>query len=128
MIVFMKRVITTIKLKFLDLNQVKALAFAETTTAATDLANELVKIPLQERKQLTTAKVVTPLKSALSNQVIRILKGKAGKRVKAFKVFWPEVNNQNWQLSKVGDTYSVSFPTIQGGQASPVGRQSRSLY
>ncbi|MEL6319270.1 MAG: RNA-guided endonuclease TnpB family protein, partial [Cyanobacteria bacterium J06626_14] len=116
----MRRVTTTIKLKFLDLNQVKALAFAETTTAATDLANELVKMPLKERKQLTTAKVVTPLKSALSNQVIRILRGRAGKRVKGFKVFWPEVNNQNWKLSKVGDTYSVSFPTIQGVKRVPL--------
>ncbi|MEM9151783.1 MAG: transposase [Cyanobacteria bacterium P01_F01_bin.3] len=116
----MRQVTTTLKLKFLDLNQVKALTFAETTAAATDLANDLLKVPFAERKQLTTAKVVTPLKSALSNQVIRLLRGKAGKRVKGFKVFWPEVNNQNWKLCKVGDTYSVSFPTIQGDKRVPL--------
>lgn len=116
----MKQVTTTLKLKFHNLNGVKANMFAETVVAATELANELLRIPFVERKKLTTAKVVTPLKSALSNQVIRILKGKAGRRVKEFKVFWPEVNNQNWRLHKVGDTYSVSFPTIQGDKRVPL--------
>ncbi|MFQ3585534.1 MAG: transposase, partial [Cyanobacteriota bacterium] len=51
---------------------------------------------------------------------IRVLKGKAGQRVKHFKVFWPEVNNQNWKLHKVGSTYSVSFPTIQGDKRVPL--------
>ncbi|MCJ2542254.1 RNA-guided endonuclease TnpB family protein [Thermostichus vulcanus] len=116
----MKRVTTTLKLKFLDLNAVKAEMFNQTVCATTALANELLRISPKERKALTTAKVVTPLKSALSNQVIRVLKGKAGQRVKHFKVFWPEVNNQNWKLHKVGSTYSVSFPTIQGDKRVPL--------
>jgi len=116
----MKRVTTTLKLKFLDLNAVKADLFAQTVSATTELANELLRLSPKERKALTTAKVVTPLKSALSNQVIRILKGKAGRRVKQFQVFWPEVNNQNWKLHKVGNTYSVSFPTIQGDKRVPL--------
>ena len=117
----MRKVTTTLKLKFLDLNQVKADMFAATVDEATDLANELLSVPHQERKKLTTAKVVTGLKSALANQVIRILRGKAGKRVKHFKRFWPEVNNQNWKLVKVGSTYSLSFPTIQGVKRVPIG-------
>jgi Putative transposase DNA-binding domain. len=116
----MKRVTTTLKLKFLDLNAVKADLFAQTVSATTELANELLRLSPKERKALTTAKVVTPLKSALSNQVIRLLKGKAGKRAKQFQVFWPEVNNQNWKLHKVGNTYSVSFPTIQGDKRVPL--------
>ncbi|MFQ3612903.1 MAG: RNA-guided endonuclease TnpB family protein, partial [Cyanobacteriota bacterium] len=116
----MKRVTTTLKLKFLDLNAVKTEMFDQTVSATTELANELLRISPKERKALTTAKVVTPLKSALSNQVIRVLKGKAGKRVKRFKVFWPEVNNQNWKLHRVGSTYSVSFPTIQGDKRVPL--------
>ncbi|MFQ3585854.1 MAG: RNA-guided endonuclease TnpB family protein, partial [Cyanobacteriota bacterium] len=68
----MKRVTTTLKLKFLDLNAVKAEMFDQTVCATTELANELLRISPKERKALTTAKVVTPLKSALSNQVIRI--------------------------------------------------------
>jgi len=83
----MKRVTTTLKLKFLDLNAVKADLFPQTVCATTELANELLRLSPKERKALTTAKVVTPLKSALSNQVIRLLKGKAGKRAKQFQVF-----------------------------------------
>ncbi|EDX82564.1 Putative transposase DNA-binding domain family [Synechococcus sp. PCC 7335] len=116
----MTPVTTTLKLKFFDLNQAKANMFGQTTAATTQLANELLLVPHAERKKLTTAQVVTPLKSALSNQVIRILKGKAGKRAKAFKVFWPEVNKQNWKVAKVGTTYSVSFPTVQGVKRVPI--------
>ena len=110
----------TLKLKFHSLNAVKAQMFAETTVACTELANELVKLPIKERKKLTTAKVVTPLKSALANQVIRQVKGKAGKKVKQFQLLPPEVNCQNWRLFKQGDTYSVSFPTIKGVKRVPI--------
>ena len=110
----------TLKLKFHFLNAVKAQMFAETTVACTELANELVKLPIKERKKLTTAKVVTPLKSALANQVIRQVKSKAGKKVKQFKLLPPEVNCQNWRLFKQGDTYSVSFPTIKGVKRVPI--------
>lgn len=57
------QVTRTLKLKFCRLNVVKASIFAETTIACTELANELLKLPIKERKKLTTAKVVTPLKS-----------------------------------------------------------------
>ncbi|MGB5636850.1 MAG: transposase [Waterburya sp.] len=114
------QVTTTLKLKFHNLNAVKATMFAETTAACTDLANELLKLPIKERKKLTTAKVVTPLKSALANQVIRHCKGKAGKKTKRFKLLPPEVNCQNWRLFKVGDIYSVSFPTLFGIKRVPI--------
>lgn len=61
----MAQVTTTLKLKFFDLNQVKANMFADTVAASTQLANELLRVPFAERKKLTTAQVVTPLKSAL---------------------------------------------------------------
>ena len=106
------QVTTTLKLKFHRLNAVKSAMFAETTEDCTELGNELLKLPIKERKALTTAKVVTHLKSALANQVIRHCKGKAGKKTKRFKLLPPEVNCQNWRLFKVGDVYSVSFPTL----------------
>ena len=118
-------VTTTLKLKFHALNAVKAAMFAETTTACTKLGNELLKLPIKERKKLTTAKVVTPLKSALANQVIRHCKGKAGKKTKKFKLLPPEVNCQNWRLFKVGDVYSVSFPTLFGIKRVPIAVKSR---
>ena len=114
------QVTTTLKLKFHALNVVKAWMFAETTAACTELGNELLKLPIKERKKLTTAKVVTPLKSALANQVIRHCKGKAGNRTKKFKLLPPEVNCQNWRLFKVGDVYSVSFPTLFGIKRVPI--------
>lgn len=113
-------VTTTLKLKFNNLNAVKAAMFAETTKACTDLGNELLKLPIKERKKLTTAKVITSLKSALANQVIRHCKGKTGKKTKKFKLLPPEVNCQNWRLFKVGDTYSVSFPTLFGIKRVPI--------
>jgi IS605 OrfB family transposase len=110
----------SLKLKFLDLNQAKADLFDQTTVEYTSLANELLKIPISERKKLTTAKVVSPLKSALVNQVIRQVKGEAGEKSKGYKLLPPEVNNQNWKLHRVGDTYSVSFPTLQGVKRVPL--------
>ena len=68
----------------------------------------------------SAAKVVTPLKSALANQVIRQIKGKTGKKTQEFKLLPPEINYQNWRLFKQGDTYSVSFPTIQGVKRVPI--------
>ncbi|MGK7938402.1 MAG: RNA-guided endonuclease TnpB family protein [Xenococcaceae cyanobacterium] len=114
------QVTRTLKLKFQNLNAVKAQMLAETTTAYTELANELLKLPIKERKKLTTAQVITPLKSALANQVIRQVKGKAGKKTKEFKLLPPEVNYQNWRLFKQGKTYSISFPTIQGVKRVPI--------
>ncbi|MDJ0575281.1 MAG: transposase [Xenococcaceae cyanobacterium MO_234.B1] len=114
------QVTRTLKLKFHNLNAVKATVFAETTAACTELANELIKLPLKERKKLTTAQVITPLKSALANQVIRQVKGKAGKKTQEFKLLPPEINCQNWRLFKKGNTYSVSFPTIQGVKRVPI--------
>lgn len=85
-----------------------------------NLKSELLKLPIKERKKLTTANLITPLKSALANQVIRQVKGKAGKRAKEFKLLPPEVNYQNWRLFKQGDTYSVSFPTLAGVKRVPI--------
>ncbi len=77
-------------------------------------------MPVSERKKLTTAKVVSSLKTALVNQVIRQVKGEAGERTKEYRKLPPEVNNQNWKLSLVGKTYSVSFPTLQGIKRVPL--------
>lgn len=117
---FMVKVTTTIKLKFIDLNQAKAELFAQMTEENTDLANYLLSIPLPERRKLTTAKVVTYLMSALANQVIRHTTSGASKKVKKYKVLPPEINKQNWALHKVGNTYSISFPTTKGTKRVPV--------
>lgn len=116
----MPKVTTTLKLKFFDLNQVKASLFAQTTAECTELANRLLEVPLAERRKLTTAKVVTDLSSALANQVIRNATSKSAKKVKRYRLMLPEANKQNWNVAKVGETYSVSFPTIKGVKRVPL--------
>ncbi len=44
--------------------------------------NKVIAISFSIKKKLTTAKVVTPLKSALANQVIRQVKGKASHKTR----------------------------------------------
>ena len=116
----MSQVTITLKLKFSDLNLAKAKMFSEMTEANTRLANWLLTIPLPERRKLTTAKVETSLMSALANQTIRHTTSGAGKKVKQYKFLPPEINKQNWSVHKVGETYSLSFPTIKGTKRVPV--------
>ena len=94
--------------------------FAEMTRENTRLANELLAIPYVERREITTAKIVTSLKSALANQTIRHTISATGRKVKHYKCLPPEINKQNWKLEKRGDTYSISFPTIQGEKRVPI--------
>lgn len=116
----MTKVTRTIKLKFHNLNKVKQQLFAEMTAENTRLANELLAIPYVERREVTTAKVITSLKSALANQTIRHTISATGRKVKHYKCLPPEINKQNWKLEKRGDTYSLSFPTIAGDKRVPV--------
>jgi IS605 OrfB family transposase len=116
----MPKITITLKLKFHDLNQVKADLFAQMTSECTSLANELLKVPMAERRKLTTAKVVTTLSSALANQVIRNTTSKTARKVKEYRKVLPEANKQNWSVSKKGETYSVSFPTIKGVKRVPL--------
>lgn len=116
----MPKVATTLKLKFHDLNKVKANLFAQTTAECTSLANELLSVPLSERRKLTTARVITSLSSALANQVIRNTTSKTAKKTKRYQKMLPEVNKQNWSVAKNGETYSVSFPTLKGVKRVPL--------
>ncbi len=116
----MVQVHRTIKLKFVNLNRCKAQLFEEMTTENTRIANELLSLPLKERRKMTTAKIVSELKSALVNQTIRHTTSPTGRKTKQYKVLPVEVNNQNWKLTKKGDTYSISFPTTKGEKRVPV--------
>lgn len=116
----MSKVTITLKLKFNRLNNVKANLFDEMTVENTRLANWLLTIPLPERRSMTTAKVESTLMSALVNQTIRHTTSGTGKKTKQFKKLPPEVNKQNWKIHKVGETYSISFPTSQGVKRTPI--------
>lgn len=121
----MSKVTITLKLKFVDLNLVKAHLFDEMTTENTRLANWLLTIPLNERRSITTAKVDSTLMSALVNQTIRCTTSGSGKKTKHFKNLPPEINKQNWKIHKVGETFSISFPTIKGIKRVPVNVASK---
>ncbi len=116
----MTKVTRTIKLKFHDLNKVKQQLFGDMTVENTRLANELLTMPYMERREVTTAKVLTSLKSALANQTIRHTISATGRKVKHYKCLPPEINKQNRKLEKRGDTYSLSFPTTQGDKRVPI--------
>jgi hypothetical protein len=116
----MSQVTITLKLKFSNLNHAKAKLFGEMTEENTRLANWLLTVPLPERRKLTTAKVDTLLMSAIANQTIRHTTSGKGKKAKQYKSLPTEFNKQNWSIHKVGETYSLSFPTIKGTKRVPV--------
>jgi IS605 OrfB family transposase len=116
----MTKVTRTIKLKFVNLNRCKAKLFEQMTAENTQIANELLSMPIEERRKMTTAKIVSGLKSALINQIIRHTKSSTGRKTKKYKVLPVEVNNQNWKIVKVSNTYSISFPTTKGEKRIPI--------
>jgi IS605 OrfB family transposase len=116
----MAKLTRTIKLKFVNLNRCKAQMFEQMTEENTRIANQLLSLPIKERQKMTTAKIVSELKSALVNQTIRNTNSKTGRKTKQYKTLPVEVNSQNWKLSQKGETYSVSFPTLKGEKRIPI--------
>jgi len=66
--------------------------FADILVENTRLANELLAMPYMERREMTTARVQTTLKSALANQTIRHTISSNGRKVKQYKKLPVEVN------------------------------------
>ena len=103
----------TLKLPFLDLNTVKAREFERLQALNTTVANEILKMPHEVRRKLTTKDFGhVEIGSAWMNQTIRNVNAK--KKAKHFRLMPLETNNQNWTLHKVGDTYSVGFGLLRG--------------
>ena len=98
----------TLKLPFLDLNKTKKKLFFKVQELNTELANAILVMPKEVKAKLTTRSFKDSfIGSAWINQTIRNAKAKT--KAKRFKCLPLETNNQNWQLNKVGDTYSVKF-------------------
>jgi putative transposase len=103
----------SIKLPFLALNQSKRDEFSELQSLNTKIANNILDMPKEDRKALTTAHFKdTLLGSAWMNQTIR--NARARTKAKRFKCLPLETNNQNWTLHKVGKTYSLGFGIKRG--------------
>lgn len=96
----------TLKLPFLNLNKAKADEFVALATENVRLANAILSIGLKDRRKLSSSAFSTsPLNSSFINQTIRTVN--AAKKAKKFKTLPLETNNQNWELVKTGQTYSV---------------------
>lgn len=103
----------TLKLPFLGLNQSKQDEFEYYQSLNTSIANQILSLPKQERKKLSSADFAhIDFASMWVNQTIR--NAKARTKVKQFKSLPLETNNQAWRLHKVGETYSISFNLHRG--------------
>lgn len=103
----------TLKLPFLRLNQAKAEEFVRLEQLNTEVANQILALPKEDRRALTSKHFAeVEIGSAWINQTIR--NANARTKVKRFQRLPLETNNQNWTLHRVGDTFSVSFGLLRG--------------
>ena len=85
----------TLKIPFLNLNNVKAEEFLRLSEENCRLANEILTFGLKDRRRLTSQDFSTsPLNSSFVNQTIRNVLGH--KNARMFKRMPLETNNQNW--------------------------------
>ncbi|MEA5600168.1 transposase [Nostoc sp. UHCC 0252] len=109
----MAKLSLTLKLPFYRLNQIKALEFERMTMVNTQVANDLLLVDTKERKKLTSSAFRhVEIGSAWINQTIRNTNAKT--KVKHFKRMWLEVNNQNFEISKQGEFYTIAFNLLRG--------------
>jgi IS605 OrfB family transposase len=103
----------TLKLPFLRLNKVKAQEFARLKRLNTEIANQILAMPKDERRKLTSKSFAhLEIGSTWINQTIRNVNART--KAKRFRCLPLETNNQNWTLHRVGDTFSVSFNLLRG--------------
>ncbi len=103
----------TLKLPFYRLNQCKAQEFERLTQLNTAIANQLLEVPKTDRRKYTSKDFNhIEIGSMWINQTIR--NSCAATKVKKFNCLPLEVNNQGWNIVKVGNTYSLSFSLLRG--------------
>lgn len=114
----MATITITLKLPFLGLNQNKVQEFEHWQQVNTQVANEILLLPKDERRKLTSKDFAhIEIASMFINQTIR--NANAETKVKKFHCLPLEVNNQGWSIHKVGDTYSLSF-SLQHGRSKRI--------
>jgi len=117
----------TLKLPFYRLNQSKATEFERLTVVNTSVANDLLGVDKAERKKLTSAAFRhIEIGSMWINQTIRNTNARTADKVarrprhnrltkvKHFKRMWLEVNNQGYEVLKLGNLYTLSFSLYRG--------------
>lgn len=113
----------TLKLELHKPTQPKQDMYERMTQINTDFANWLLFHPEVNKATSKIFKEFSSEKfpSAVINQTIRDVKSqKKNQKARSFKKMWCCFNNQNFKVEKVGDFYTVSFPTLEKRIGVPV--------
>lgn len=115
----------TLRLRLHKPTRAKERIYRELTERTTALANNLVAAgrPRGLTSRTATQYLPAPIPSAVINQVLREVA--AHPRVKRFRILPPCFNNQNLRLQKVGEFWTVSFPTHAGRLRVPLATTDR---
>jgi putative transposase len=113
----------TLKLELHKPTQPKQDMYEQMTQMNTEFANWLLFHPEVNKATSSIFKEFSSEKfpSAIINQTIRDVKSqKKNQKARTFKKMWCCFNNQNLKVEKVGDFYTVSFPTLEKRIGVPV--------
>jgi IS605 OrfB family transposase len=113
----------TLRLELHKPTQAKQDLYQRMTEWNTEFANWLLNHPELNKATSKIFKSFSSEKfpSAIVNQTIREVKSqKKNQNAKSFKKLWCCFNNQNLKMEKVGDFYTVSFPTLEKRIGVPV--------
>jgi putative transposase len=113
----------TLQLELHKPTEAKQAMYQHMTQVNTEFANWLLLHPDVNKATSKIFKEFSPERfpSAVVNQTIREVKSQRKKqRAKAFRKMWCSFNNQNLNVEKSGDLYTVSFPTLEKRIGVPV--------
>lgn len=103
----------TLKLPFLRLNQTKKEEFFRLEKLNTEVANQVLSMPKEERLSLTSkAFQHVEIGSAWTCTTIRTVN--QSKKAKHFRRMPLSVSNQGYAIHQIGNTFSISFSLIRG--------------
>jgi hypothetical protein len=103
----------TLSLRLFRLNTAKEHLLDQTAHEWLRVQKAVLALLQEEQRKLTTAKVQTTLKSAVTNSLIRQVRTTL-KKAKTITRPRIEINNQNWTLHQAGAFWTPAFPTLQG--------------
>ncbi|WJQ10980.1 transposase [Geobacillus stearothermophilus] len=113
----------TLRLELHKPTKVKQEMYERMTEVNTAFANWLLNHPELNQATSKLFKEFSSQRfpSAIVNQTIRDVKSqRKHQKVKRFKTLWCCFNNQNWNVERKGEFYTVSFPTLEKRVGVPV--------
>jgi putative transposase len=113
----------TLRLELHKPTQPKQMMYQKMTECNTNFANWLLYHPEGNKVTSSIYKAFSDekLPSAVVNQTIREVKSQKKKqKAKSFRQMWCCFNNQNLQIEKESDLYTISFPTSEKRVGVPI--------